>query len=120
MGLRGPMPTERTLRIVKGQRARRRSVRQLPATSRAKQKAWIEKLRETALKFLEKAEKRPTVHTKNNGEQMSPLLRAVLALNEQADRCEGRYARWKDGEGPVTETGAQKDELDAFRKKKTI
>jgi len=62
--------------------------------------------------------KKPTVLTKNNGQQISPLLRLAQQFIEQADRCEGRYVRWKDGEGPVKKA-EPKDELDAFRKQKT-
>lgn len=120
MGLRGVMPSNAALRIVKGQRTRRRAPRRLPATPRAVVEAQVKEMRRVASVFLLKAEKKPTVQTRNNGEQFSPVLRAALELFEQADRAEGRYMRRTDGI-PAGRRALKepKDELDAFRNRKT-
>jgi hypothetical protein len=92
----------------------------LPATPRATLKGQIAELRRVGIALLKKAEKKPTIYTKSNGEQISPTLRAALECLEAADRCEGRFVRRMDGDRASAGTQREpKDELDAFRKKKT-
>lgn len=116
MGLRGPLPRPAALRAVHNARARGGGRARLARVIEQELLARADELQRVGLKLLKRAERKPTVMTRSNGEQANPLFGQSQKLFDAADRIRMRLGRLT----PETEGDAHSDSgsLEAFRRAK--
>lgn len=115
MGLRGPLPTLAHLRAVRN--ARRRPAPGLTPAIERQLLARADELQRIGLKLLKRAELKPTLKTRSNGEQANPLFGQSQKLFDAADRIHMRLGRLKPEAEDETKS-ADADPLEAFRRAK--